>query len=403
MNTYKIITELELTKIDEILKNKKTELIEVEKALDQFNDNATISNLYKDYNSLLSDREPLKNKLKINEKNINSSTAKLQEINNKIENKSKWYHKIFGQSKEIQILLLDKNITQESINRLKRIDRQQQDTFKKIEQQIVTTSNSIEEFTNFDSSKILKLQFVLNRDIKYYQEHYTKLDGLNEEIKNAISEDKVNLNNLNNQLAQAEKYDKMLSNEKEPSVRRDHHKTFEELFGTGNPREIIRDRKIKIKKTEEKINRIISKVHTKYKINERKKEVLSNCKFLIIDGNNFCYKGIDHLIPFTNFLIQKYEVLIMFDKSILKHTRRNFDQIKSSFPKDVEIKIQTSDYEADQSIISYAENRKDIYIISNDKFRDYKNEEAVANNRLIGHEIFDSKILIHDLDINFSF
>ncbi len=93
----------------------------------------------------------------------------------------------------------------------------------------------------------------------------------------------------------------------------------------------------------------------------------------------------------------------MFDKSILKHTRRNFDQIKSSFPKDVEIKIQTSDYEADQSIISYAENRKDIYIISNDKFRDYKNEEAVANNRLIGHEIFDSKILIHDLDINFSF
>ena len=52
MNTYKIITELELTKIDEILKNKKTELIEVEKALDQFNDNATISNLYKDYNSL---------------------------------------------------------------------------------------------------------------------------------------------------------------------------------------------------------------------------------------------------------------------------------------------------------------------------------------------------------------
>ena len=409
MKNYLLPSEIELKKLEEILEKKKREFIEIKKELSYFNDREIISTLYKDYNSLLTDREPLKKKLNLNQTNITFASRKLNKIIVKISEKQKWHHKIFGNSDELKVLKNEKQKTEQSILRLIATDKEQQKDFKNIEKNIINTSNSIENFTNFNVNEKLEFHFFLNDEIEVFQVQHKKLYNLNEEIKIATESERQSLNKLYYELGIAEDYDSLLTNEQSASARKLLHREIEEKLGSGNAREILRDRKRKIQNVENRVKDRIIKNQKKHFIKERRKFVLSTCNFIIIDGNNFCYKngveyiGIDHLIKFANYLKNNYKLLIIFDKSILRWTKKDFLTIRSLFPKSVEIKIGTSKYEADYSILNYAENEENVFIISNDKFIEFGNEEVVYNNRLIGHEIFSSKILIQDLDINFSF
>lgn len=43
------------------------------------------------------------------------------------------------------------------------------------------------------------------------------------------------------------------------------------------------------------------------------------------------------------------------------------------------------------------------YVISNDRFRDFTDKDAVSCQRLIRHDIVAGKVLIHDLNLSVAF
>jgi len=106
------------------------------------------------------------------------------------------------------------------------------------------------------------------------------------------------------------------------------------------------------------------------------------------------------LLITTIELEKLYDVIVVFDPTIRSLLQANDSLIKSQFNNDIKVHIVTSKRQADESILDIASNDDLCYVLSNDRFGEYKDKEVVMNNRLIQHEIVDQRVMIHDLKIN---
>lgn len=128
---------------------------------------------------------------------------------------------------------------------------------------------------------------------------------------------------------------------------------------------------------------------------------------LVIDGNNLCYEGrefigLEGLLVLTWALVDKYEVIVVFDAGIRGLTRMNDQQITYGFPREVRVHIVASANAADQTILEAA-SAHDAYVLSNDRFRDFSDKDAVHKQRLIQHDILAGKVSVHDLNVTVEF
>jgi len=124
---------------------------------------------------------------------------------------------------------------------------------------------------------------------------------------------------------------------------------------------------------------------------------------LIIDGNNCCYQdsdfiGLAALIPMTEKLAERYVVTIVFDADIRGLLRVSDDDLRAALPT-ANVHVVATHVKADETILDAA-HESTAWVVSNDRFGDYREKAAVKERRVIRHEIVRSRVFVHDLGVN---
>lgn len=178
------------------------------------------------------------------------------------------------------------------------------------------------------------------------------------------------------------------------------HRECENLFGDGNPSNVIRKQEKLVRQYEKDLDK------TRRRAGQVGNKAARDIKKIVIDGNNLCYErsefvGLEPLITLTKWLHQEeYKVIVVFDSAIRSQLQSNDKGIRAQFDDGVEVHIVASKQLADETILNIASNNKFCYVISNDRYGEYREKEAVVDGRIIRHEIVDKSIMIHDLSFS---
>lgn len=191
------------------------------------------------------------------------------------------------------------------------------------------------------------------------------------------------------------------------------HKECERAFGNSRPGAVLRDlerRRGKLQgdvrtatKQLERIDRDISKIEDRLR-NEAQRGS-RQVKSLIIDGNNLCYQGEDFirlaaLTPLCRELETRFDVTVVFDASIRRLLGLTKDAaITEALGGRTRVHVVASRGGADETILRAADDPF-TYVLSNDRFADYRDIAAVREERLVRHEILRGRVLVHDLGID---
>ena len=181
------------------------------------------------------------------------------------------------------------------------------------------------------------------------------------------------------------------------------HQESERIFQESNPNKIV----INLKKRKRSLDKNIDKVDKEIK--EKVKILTTNIDLIIIDGNNLCYKkdkfigdiALKALVTalLDSEITNKSRILICFDNGIsklLSSTKKDIENNFKSISEKIEVLI--SNGKADKTIINAAE-KSNTFIISNDRFVDFRDKKAIKERRCLRHRMVFNQIHIEEFSI----
>ncbi len=378
------------------------------------------------------------NLLREKNQNLSDEVKKIKHVQNKLglfPHIRSW----FG-NKELKVLLNNLRLLKESRNsikneiksidaRVRHLIKSHEDANSRIARYLKLENEDIQKVYGEACIKLIyaKKEFsVWEDEYNKYKNYYDDLAHFEEEIKNLKDDIKV-----------LKQFSKKLYEAPSSYHRKMIHDECDKIFGDGNPNLLIREcerkisekiyyrkqKEIELKKAKtlsaqkkhfnirEKIG--LEKLFPK-EINKENKANNSNprIKKIVIDGSNLIYEkdkyiGAQALAWLTQNLRKQYDLIVVFDNGA--YLSLGFDKTSSQeleeklFGYGVIVHRVQKERKADDTILKYAENEKSCYVLSNDRFRDYPDAEAVLNKRIIRHEILGGKIIIHDLDVSLSY
>jgi len=226
------------------------------------------------------------------------------------------------------------------------------------------------------------------------------VDSVLEPFNKQLHEIKSNISNIQTEKNYAEELSKKLNNAENSYKRRITHQECEKNFGHGNPQKVIREK-----------DKILSSLNRNLKkLEERAKSAVQNevreIHQVIIDGNNFCYEGevfigfsaLHILIPLL--LSKQYRIILVFDASIRKLLQYGDQEIRNSFKEITDVHIVATGKKADETLLDLAGDCKYTFVLSNDRFAEFKDKHVVKESRILRHEIVNGNVFIHDLGIS---
>lgn len=216
---------------------------------------------------------------------------------------------------------------------------------------------------------------------------------------------------LDHQYKSAERLQTKLDATSDGRDRRIIHEKCEREFGVGRPRQAMNELRIEMGRVDgearnlerqiERIDRDIAK--TRDRIRAVAAVAAREIRALVVDGNNCCYEdsqfvGLAALHPMTTRLSERYSLIVVFDAAIRSQLGISDDAIRLALPK-ATVHVVANKTKADETILDSASDNE-TWIISNDRYAEYRERPAVRDGRLIRHEIVGGRILVHDLDVN---
>ena len=345
----------EIKKITEKSLKKKQELINLEKRIkSRFNPGYYFSDVQK---KLREERDLLNDSIINLNKNID---LRLESINKNNNRKNKFQSEI-KRYNSIDIFTIKEKINNNTIN-----------------------SKALNDNLNTLFKKKNKVEIQLKPII-------TELNRVDLEIEKT-----------NSIIVKAEYYNNKLDNANSPRERAITHQECESHLGESKPNKIIRQNKELLKKHQRDLNKLLKRAEI---ISEKAIRVIDT---IVIDGNNMAYEnskfiGLNALLASTFELKKDYKVIVIFDSEIRSMLKKSGQTISNEFDKSIKIHIVASKQKADETILDLVSGKKNNYVISNDRFSDYFDKEAVKNKRILRHEIINNSIFIHDLDLKTTF
>lgn len=125
---------------------------------------------------------------------------------------------------------------------------------------------------------------------------------------------------------------------------------------------------------------------------------------LVVDGNNCCYSedevfvGLAALVPMTNSLAGRYPVTVVFDASIRPLLGITDEEIRAQLHS-ATVYFAGVGTDADEIVLDAAE-KPNSWVISNDRFADFRYKPAVKQRRVIRRVIFPDRVLVRDLRVD---
>jgi hypothetical protein len=269
--------------------------------------------------------------------------------------------------------------------------------------------NEYMKYKNFNYDSANKQRIELSREIESktklitkYRKNKMELDHRLAPIFSQINLLEKAINDNQEAILHAEKFEHELSACENSYQRRAVHIKCEAKFGVGSPSKIIDEKKRNINK----INRDLKKLNER--INTEARRASFDIKSIVIDGNNMCYQGnvfigLGALRAFIAKTSNDYQVTLIFDAGIRGILRSSNDEIKNMLGGNITVHIVATKQKADETILDFAGNEIDTYVISNDRYIDYGDKAVVKEGRIIRHEIISGILIIHDLDIKIKF
>ena len=213
---------------------------------------------------------------------------------------------------------------------------------------------------------------------------------------------KSELATLNADIARADRFEQELSSASNSYERAMVHQECEAKFGTGSPKQVINDRRGKIRSLENNIPKLERRVRDELQKLER------TIGHLLIDGNNVCYEGQSFIgLRAISALIRelggRYKTTVVFDASIRAMLRTDTQGIERALGASVNTHVAPSKTAADEYLLKLADLDNTAYILSNDRFAEYHDYNVVKSGRVFRFLVAEGKLMANDIDISVNF
>ncbi|MCH5377480.1 MAG: hypothetical protein JJ992_26275 [Planctomycetes bacterium] len=180
------------------------------------------------------------------------------------------------------------------------------------------------------------------------------------------------------------------------------HQECEELFGTGSPRKAISRTSSQLRRLERDREKLVQRAESVAASAAR------DISKLVIDGNNLCYQestfiGLSALKSVLPVLNDTFDVAVVFDASIRSMLKCGNKEIEKSLGKAADVHVVATRRKADETVLDLAGTDSAVFVLSNDRYAEFKEKPAVRDDRVIRHEIVSNMIMIHDLGVSESF
>ena len=250
--------------------------------------------------------------------------------------------------------------------------------------------------------RIAKLEVELRtaeHKIYWTRERKQEVDKILAPVINQLDQNAREIQNAEEAKRQAQEIDCELSNAANSYERAMLHQCCEDEFGIPSPKKVISQKENDIRR----LNRDRQKLERRATLIAKKAS--REIQLIVVDGNNLCYEGdifiglraLRALIP---VLTKSYNVTVVFDASIRHLLKRGDTDIRADIGSKVKVHIVSTSSKADETVLDLANDNELTYIISNDRFGEFKDKPAVNGGRIIRHEIVEGRIMIHDLGID---
>lgn len=180
------------------------------------------------------------------------------------------------------------------------------------------------------------------------------------------------------------------------------HNACKEAFGKGKPKEVISDRRGKIRGLDNNIPKL------ERRIREELQKLERTIGHLLIDGNNACYEGqsfigLRALTALVQELGGRFKTTVVFDASIRAMLKTDTQGIERTLGTLVNTHVAPTKSAADEYLLKLADQDNSAFILSNDRFAEYHDYAAVKSGRLFRFLIADGKLMANDIDVSVSF
>ncbi len=290
-----------------------------------------------------------------------------------------------------------------SLERAKKSNTKARERMQDIDRRIKSKGEEIARYEKFDFNARRKNRVLIanrlseqKKKVELITRRKQQVDKAIEPIVKQIRQVERKKSEATSVKRQAQKLKDELSNADNPYERAMVHQACEQQFGTGSPRKIISRKDAEIRR----LNRDLKKLEKRAR--NVMDKVTRDVRKLIVDGNNLCYEGdtflgLDALRILIPVLADNYEVIVVFDASIRRALDSGDSDVRDVFGNNVKVHISVK---ADETVLDLARADNTTFIISNDRFAEFREKPAVRDRRLIRHEIVAGQVLIHDLGIS---
>jgi hypothetical protein len=292
------------------------------------------------------------------------------------------------------------NILQRKEQQRRRLASQLQ----KAKKGFVDSARELEKFETFDRQSAIETIANLDAEIPLRQ---LELDDLEIRKANVDRQQKDHLRELKQlksrkraaekDLAKAEALEWDLSHAANGYEQKLVHGRCDEAFGISSPRNVIRG----IERAIQSHDRNIRKLEKR--LEEIAERAARDIRAIVIDGSNLCYEGhqfigLAALKPLCRRLAGAYDVTVVFDASIRRKLGVSDNDLRQHLP-DAKVHVVASRGKADETVLDAARDTY-VYVLSNDRYSDFRDKPAVRQRRLIRHEIINGRVLVHDLEVD---
>ncbi|RYF20735.1 MAG: hypothetical protein EOO77_07430 [Oxalobacteraceae bacterium] len=277
---------------------------------------------------------------------------------------------------------------------------------KNIQNNAQEVSEDVHRFSKFDVSaantEIEHLKISENDLVRDLRKVTAEISGILDKAGSHIDEyDRLRqeARNLSSQISKAEHLDLELSHASNGYERAKIHEQCESQFGDGSPKRIIRDAKGKLRSVNNNIPKLERRIKDAIQKSER---IVSH---LIIDGNNACYDSgtfiqLRAVRALVNWAKENCRVTVVFDSSIRRNLKADDSDIRRYLGSSVSVYVSPTKTAADEYILKLAGTDPHTFVLSNDRYAEFHDYDAVAAERVLRFLVADDRIMVNDLDLS---
>lgn len=284
-----------------------------------------------------------------------------------------------------------------------------QATLDRVRSEINAARKRISDHANFDLNSSEMRLSSLGPEIERLKAAHAADNGELVRIESKIRPHTQELDRLQSELAtlnadimHANRFEQELSSAANSYERAMIHKECEAKFGTGSPKQVINERRGKIRSLENNIPKVERRIRDELQKQER------TIGHLLIDGNNACYErqsfiGLRAISALLRELGGRYRTTVVFDASIRAMLKTDTQGIERALGSSANMYVAPSKAAADEYLLKLADQDSSAFILSNDRFAEYHDYNAVKSGRVFGFLIAEGRLMANDIDISVIF